>query len=122
MPGALQARTSPSTGCRIGAMSPPPLLGPIRRGCRAELAKALLSRGRVEEARDFSRQAKEALTETKELWWEPEVLRVAGDVCLAEGDRAGAEAGYRKAIEVAQRQGAQTWERRAEASLAAMGG
>jgi tetratricopeptide (TPR) repeat protein len=87
---------------------------------RVELAKALLSRGRVEEAKDFSRQAKEALAQTKELWWEPEVLRVQGDVCLAEGNRDGAAAGYRKAIEVAKRQGASAWERRAQASLAAL--
>ncbi|MEJ2340498.1 MAG: adenylate/guanylate cyclase domain-containing protein, partial [Gemmatimonadales bacterium] len=87
---------------------------------RAELAKALLSRGRVEEAKEFSRNAKEALAQTKELWWEPEVLRVHGDVCLAEGNRDGAAAGYQKAIEVAKRQGASAWERRAQASLAAL--
>ena len=87
---------------------------------RAELAKALLSRGRVEEARDFSRQAMEALAQTKELWWEPEVLRVQGDVCLAEGNREGAAAAYQKAIEVAKRHGASAWERRAQASLAAL--
>lgn len=87
---------------------------------RAEFAKALLGRGMVEEAKEVSRQAKEALIRTRELWWEPEVWRVAGDVCLAEGDRAGAETEYRKAIDVAQRQGSMAWQRRAETSLSGL--
>lgn len=85
-----------------------------------EFAKALLGRGLVEEARELCGEATETLERTRELWWEPEVLRVDGDVCLAEGNRKGAEAAYRKAIEVAQAQGTLAWERRASASLAAL--
>ena len=85
---------------------------------RVEMAKASLARGRVELARDLCREAAEALSRTREVWWQAEMLRTEGDVCLAEGDRDGAEALYRKAIEVARAQGARAWERRAEASLA----
>ena len=85
---------------------------------RIEFAKAALGRGKVEEARELCQGAAEAVSTTGELWWQPEVLRVEGDVCLAEANRDGAEAAYRKAIEVAQQHGAGTWERRAKASLA----
>ena len=37
---------------------------------------------------------------------------------LATGDRAGAEAGYREAIAIAQQQSAKLWELRASMSLA----
>jgi predicted ATPase len=39
-------------------------------------------------------------------------------VLLATGDRAGAEAGYREAIAIAQQQSAKLWELRASMSLA----
>ena len=65
-------------------------------------------------------EAKGALQQTRELWWEPEVLRIEGDVRLAQGDRNGAEAGYRAALDIAKRQGAVSWERRANASLEAL--
>ncbi|TFH30050.1 MAG: hypothetical protein E4H00_05805, partial [Myxococcales bacterium] len=85
---------------------------------RAECAKAALGRGRVEEARELCRGAGEAVSRTGERWWEAEILRVGGDVCRAEGNREGAASAYRRAIELAQAQGAGAWERRAEASLA----
>jgi class 3 adenylate cyclase len=88
---------------------------------RTEFAKASLARGMIEAAREVSRQARQAVSQTGELWWEPEALRVEGDVRLAEGDRAGAEARYRKAIEVAQAHGSVAWERRTAASLTALG-
>ena len=85
---------------------------------RTEFAKALLARGRVEEARQFCQEATEAISRTKELWWQPELLRTKGDVYLAEHKTDEAEAAYLKAIEVAQQQGARSWELRAETSLA----
>jgi tetratricopeptide (TPR) repeat protein len=85
-----------------------------------EFAKALSSRGLVAEAKEICRDSTETLARTQELWWEAEVHRVHGDVCLAEGNRKGAESAYRRAIEVAQGQGALAWERRARASLASL--
>jgi class 3 adenylate cyclase/tetratricopeptide (TPR) repeat protein len=88
---------------------------------RVEMAKAALARGRVEEARQICGEAADVLSTTRELWWQAEALRTEGDVCVAEGNRDGAERLYRKAIEIARAQGASTWERRAEASLAELG-
>ena len=88
---------------------------------RVEMAKAVLGRGRVEAARQICGEVAEVLSTTRELWWQAEALRTEGDVCVAEGNRDGAETLYRKAIEIARSQGARTWELRSEASLAALG-
>jgi predicted ATPase len=56
--------------------------------------------------------------ETGDRWALAEVLRLRGDVLLAMSDPAAAEAGYREAIAVAQRQSAKLWELRAATSLA----
>jgi predicted ATPase len=60
-----------------------------------------------------------ALAEEKEIrWMQAETLRLTGDVLLATGDAAAAEAGYREAIVIAQQQSAKLWELRASISLA----
>jgi hypothetical protein len=56
--------------------------------------------------------------QTEDRCWHAETLRVRGDVLLAMGDRAGAEAGYNEAIAIAQQQSAKLWELRAGMSLA----
>jgi predicted ATPase len=59
------------------------------------------------------------LAEEKELrWFQAETLRLTGDVLLATGDAATAEASYREAIAIAERQSAKLWELRAATSLA----
>jgi tetratricopeptide (TPR) repeat protein len=59
------------------------------------------------------------LAEEKELRWvQAETLRLTGDVLLATGDGAAAEASYREAIALAQRQSAKLWDLRAAVSLA----
>jgi predicted ATPase len=50
--------------------------------------------------------------------WEAEIWRVRGELLLKLGDEAGAEASFLKAIEVARRQQAKSWELRASVSLA----
>jgi len=85
-----------------------------------EFAKVALARGRVAQARALCREAAAALATTRELWWEPEVLRAEGDVCLAEGMPDAAVLAYKKAIDVAQQHGAGAWELRAKASLEAL--
>jgi predicted ATPase len=56
--------------------------------------------------------------ETEARHFQAETLRVTGDVLLATGDAAAAEAGYREAIAMAQQQSAKLWEVRAATSLA----
>jgi predicted ATPase len=59
------------------------------------------------------------LAEEKEVrFFQAETLRLTGDVLLATGDAAAAEASYHEAIAIAQRQSAKFWELRAAMSLA----
>jgi len=59
------------------------------------------------------------LAEEKEVrWLQAETLRLTGNVLLAMGDRAAAEASYHEAIAIARRQSAKLWELRAATSLA----
>jgi predicted ATPase len=57
------------------------------------------------------------LAEEKEVrWFQAETLRLTGDVLLATGDAAAAEASYREAMATAQQQSAKLWELRAAMS------
>ena len=57
---------------------------------------------------------------TKETWFEAEVNRIAGEIALKspEPDVAKAEAYFERALEVARRQRAKSWELRAAMSMA----
>jgi predicted ATPase len=63
-------------------------------------------------------EARRLAEETKARWFQAETLRITGEVLLATGDHAGAEAGYREAIAIAQHQSARLWELRAATGLA----
>jgi predicted ATPase len=56
--------------------------------------------------------------ETDNRWFLAETFRLTGEVLLAMGDPATAEASYNEAIAIAQRQSAKLWELRAATSLA----
>jgi tetratricopeptide (TPR) repeat protein len=59
------------------------------------------------------------LAEEKEVrYFQAETLRLTGDVLLATGDAAAAEASYHEAIAIAQQQSAKLWELRTATSLA----
>ena len=59
------------------------------------------------------------LAEEKEVrFFQAETLRLTGEVLLAMGDRAAAEASYHEAIAIAQQQSAKFWELRTAMSLA----
>jgi predicted ATPase len=63
-------------------------------------------------------KARRLADETGERWIQAETLRLTGDVLAATGDPPGAEASYREAIAIAQRQSAKLWELRAATSVA----
>jgi predicted ATPase len=63
-------------------------------------------------------EARHLVEETQDRWAQAETLRLNGDLLLATGDPAAAEAGYREAMAIAQRQSAKLWELRAATSLA----
>ena len=63
-------------------------------------------------------EARHLADETGARWFQAETLRLTGEVLLATDDPAAAEASYREAIAIAQRQSAKLWELRAAMSLA----
>ena len=85
----------------------------------SDLAKAYADLGRFADA---WRSIDEAITamRMKEKWWEAEIYRVAGEIALKlpERDTAKAEADFERALAVARRQQAKSWELRAAMSLA----
>ena len=61
-----------------------------------------------------------AVEKTKERWWEAEVNRRAGEITLVspEPDAAIAQAHFARALAVARKQQAKSWELRAATSMA----
>jgi predicted ATPase len=82
------------------------------------LADACRVAGRWQAALGHLGEARRFAEETGDRWALAEVMRLRGDVLLAMGDPAAAEAGYHEAIAVAQRQSAKLWELRTATSLA----
>jgi predicted ATPase len=82
------------------------------------LGDACRMAGQYQAALAHIAEARGLAEETQERWAEAEMLRLTGDVMLAMGDPVAAEAGYREAIAIAQRQSAKLWELRATISLA----
>jgi predicted ATPase len=74
--------------------------------------------GRLPAALAHLAEARRLADETENRPHQAETLRLQGDVQLAMGDPAGAEASYHEAIAVAQRQSARLWELYAAMSLA----
>jgi predicted ATPase len=74
--------------------------------------------GQCEAALEHLVEARRLAEETEERWFQAETLRLSGEVLLAIGDPAAAEASYHEAIAIAQRQSAKLWELRAAKSLA----
>jgi predicted ATPase/DNA-binding SARP family transcriptional activator/predicted negative regulator of RcsB-dependent stress response len=82
------------------------------------LAEAQAAAGEPEEALHTLDGALAFVEETGERYYEAALHRRRGALLLAQGDHANAEASLRKAIEVARRQSAKSWELRATTSLA----
>ena len=84
------------------------------------LARAYAELDQFDDAWRFIGEAMTAVERTKETWFEAEVNRVAGEVALmpSEPDTAKAEAYFNRALTVARRQQAKSWELRAAMSLA----
>jgi predicted ATPase len=86
----------------------------------ALLAEAHRRNGQIEEAISVLDEAFETMETFGERLWEPELHRLMGVFLLDEGapGEQEAEACFEKAIEVASRQQAKSWELRAATSLA----
>ncbi len=84
------------------------------------LAKAYADLGQVDDAWRCIGEAIVVVEKTKETWWEAEVNRIAGEIALMspERDTAKAEAYFDRALAVARKQQAKSWELRAAMSMA----
>jgi predicted ATPase len=84
------------------------------------LAKAYAGSARFDDAWRCIREASTLIETTKETLWEAEVQRTAGEIALKspEPDAAKAEAYFNRALAVARKQQAKSWELRAAMSMA----
>lgn len=101
----------------------------VRPWHECRLAEALAAAGRFDEAKSVLADAFETMGEREEHFYEPELLRVRGDIALASGSfdtdtaertavEKAAEKDYRSALGIARRQRAKSLELRAAMSLA----
>jgi len=84
----------------------------------ALLAGACEIAGQVEEGLTLLDEALEIVERTGEHWFTAELNRHKGQLMLRQGHSEAAEELYRKALSIAEEQGAKLWELRAAASLA----
>ena len=84
------------------------------------LAKAYAALDQFEDAWRCTGEAMTAVETTNERWGEVDILRVAGEIALMslEPDTAKAEAYFNRALDVARKQQAKSWELRAAMSMA----
>jgi predicted ATPase len=86
------------------------------------LARAYAELDRFDDAWRWISEAMEAAERTKENWCEADIHRTAGDIALMspEPDPAKAEAHFQRALAIARRQQAKSWELRSAMSMARM--
>ena len=93
------------------------LWAPLRM---SHLARAYADLGQFDDAWRFIGDAMTVVETAKERWCEADILRVAGEITLMspEPDAAKAEAYFERALAVARKQQAKSWELRAAMSMA----
>jgi class 3 adenylate cyclase len=84
------------------------------------LAKAYAELGQFDDAWRCVNEMLAAIETTKERWWEAELHRVAGEIALLSPDRdtAKAEGYFERALAIARKQQAKSWQLRAAMSMA----
>jgi predicted ATPase len=82
------------------------------------LARAHSRLKRHDEALDVIDRAMAMAQSTKEQWCEAELYRTKGELVLRSAGVAAAEAHFQRALEIARRQQARSWELRATTSMA----
>jgi predicted ATPase len=86
----------------------------------SNLARAHAELGEFDDALRCIAEAIAAIEGSEERWMEPEVHRIAGEIWLRSPERDGAKASahFERALEVARKQKAKSWELRAAMSVA----
>jgi predicted ATPase len=87
-------------------------------GTLCSLAEAYAQAGQPEDGLAALDQALSLVEKTGERVWEAELYRVRAEILLMQNDHDQAEASLRRAIDVARRQQARSWELRAVTALA----
>jgi serine/threonine protein kinase/tetratricopeptide (TPR) repeat protein len=82
-----------------------------------KLAETHLQLGQLDRSLQELEEAFLDVERHDERFWLPELHRLRGEIEAARGDRVAAAEGFTRAIEIAQKQGARSLERRARASL-----
>lgn len=82
------------------------------------LAEAYCTADRLADGNTLIEEALAVVARTSQRWCEAELYRLKGEFMLALSDPSGAEIYLRRALDVARRQDAKTWELRAAVSLA----
>jgi predicted ATPase len=81
------------------------------------LGDACRMAGQWQSALEHLAEARGLAEEKEARYFQAETLRLTGDVLLATGDAAAAEASYHEAMAIAQQQSAKLWELRTATSL-----
>jgi predicted ATPase/DNA-binding SARP family transcriptional activator len=87
-------------------------------GILGALAEAQAQAGQPESGLATLAEAFALIEETNESYYEAELCRLRAELLLMLDDEAGAEASFERAIQVARRQSAKSWELRATTGLA----
>ena len=87
-------------------------------GCLCSLARAQARSSHPEEGLNTVSEALAEVEKSDERYCEAEIYRLQGELHLSQGEEPEAEASLRRAIEVARRQEAKSWQLRATTSLA----
>jgi predicted ATPase len=87
-------------------------------GALCALAEAQAEVGQPGEGLATLAEAFATVEETDQRHWEAELFRMQAELCLLLDDQSAAETSYQKAIEVACRQQARSWELRSATGLA----
>ncbi len=82
------------------------------------LAMAYAELGQFDDAWRCIGEAMAAVETTKEKWCEADIHRITGEIALMSADAAKAEAYFERALAVARKQQAKSWELRAAMSMA----
>ena len=86
----------------------------------SSLARAYAKLGQLDDAWRCIGEAFAVMKTTKENWYEAEINRIAGEIALMspQPDAAKAQAYFERALAIARKQQAKSWELRATMSLA----
>ena len=88
----------------------------------ALLAEGCAKVGQVKEGLSLLAEAQTAVDNSGECWWEAEIQRRKGLMCLTRNAVAESQTCFRQALDIARHQGARSLELRAAMSLARLWG